>query len=60
MTLHELIIKAHVHVHAAELAVQAKSSDSAYDELGKLYDLLEEEIGTGPRSNSEPTDDAQT
>ncbi|MBA7675722.1 hypothetical protein ES703_83959 [subsurface metagenome] len=60
MTLYELIIKASVHVHAAELAVQAKSPDSAYDELGKLYDLLENEVGTGPRSNSESSDDAQT
>ncbi|GAH25431.1 unnamed protein product [marine sediment metagenome] len=44
MKLHELIIKAHARAHAAELAVQAKRPDCAYDELDKLRILLTEEL----------------
>lgn len=44
MRLAKLIIKAHVHVHSAELAIQTSRPDYAYDELDKLRILLTEVI----------------
>ena len=43
MDLHELIIKAHAHAHAAELAVHALSPDAAWFELLKLQKLLNDQ-----------------
>lgn len=44
MKLNKLIIKAHVHTHSAELAVQAERPEYAYDELDKLRILLTSEL----------------
>ncbi|MBA7587916.1 hypothetical protein ES708_29963 [subsurface metagenome] len=43
MELHELIIKAHVHSHAAELAVQAKNTNAAWIEIVVLRKLLNDQ-----------------
>ncbi len=57
MELHELIINAHAHAHAAELAVHALSPDAAWFELLKLQKLLNDqpqlEAG-GPTERSSP------
>jgi len=43
MELHELIIKAHAHSHAAELAAHAKSPGAAWYELARLRKLLNDQ-----------------
>ncbi|MBA7684929.1 hypothetical protein ES703_93342 [subsurface metagenome] len=53
MELSELIIKAHAHSHAAELAVQAGSPEAAYDELTNLSNLLDGELSLMERTPSE-------
>ncbi|MBA7627286.1 hypothetical protein ES703_34748 [subsurface metagenome] len=40
MGLTELIIKAHVTVHAAELAIKADDTNAAYKEMASLNELM--------------------
>ena len=44
MELTEMIIKAHVTIHAAELAIKAEDRDAAITELHNLRQLLDQSI----------------
>lgn len=55
MELHELINKAERLISHARTAVRFKHAEEAYDHLGKLYDLLDDEVGSRARDKREST-----
>ena len=56
MKLHEILIKCQELVDAATISFELNSDDVCREELGDLYDFLDDAFGSGARDKYESTD----
>jgi len=56
MLLHEIIIKSYEILDAAQISFELSSEDVCLEELGQLYDFLDDHVGSKARDKCESSE----